>query len=67
MSRFVAIPIITEEILTSERVLMKAFRLLFIFALFFPTLQAAKAQDGLKIFISIDMEGLTGGEGGRRY
>ncbi len=51
---------ITEEILTSERVLMKAFRLLFIFALFFPTLQAAKAQDGLKIFISIDMEGLTG-------
>lgn len=39
---------------------MKAFRLLFIFALFFPTLQAAKAQDGLKIFISIDMEGLTG-------
>lgn len=60
MSRLGAIPIVKAETTVRAILPMKALRVLPILALSFLTLQSAKAQEGLKIFISIDMEGLTG-------
>jgi len=60
MSRLGAIATVKAETTVRAILPMKVLRVLPILALSFLTLPSAKAQEGLKIFISIDMEGLTG-------